>query len=247
MRKPFGPGLITAHRLLKNSISGHEYLLLSESFSERVDSGNFNSESWVKFNKGSSFYEDLGEIHYYFILLTGLKKNIERIEPTHIVSHDSQPITFDGVIEQSVDLVFEVISNLDYRMLWNKDIRELKYDKNKINRSGMRHVCVFSGSQVEIETIKKDSGDSKFIYGEKIHDAPIVKEITFYYTLDNLMDATKVNIEIYFNPPYFLGKVIMPFIKLNAKKIARNNFRLLKNFCENNSDLVGKLNSILVS
>ena len=247
VRKPFGPGLITAHRLLKNSISEHEYLLLSESFSEKVGSVDLISESWVKFNKGSSFYEDLGEIYYYSISLSGLKKNIDRVEPMHIIPHDSEPITFEGVIEQSFDIVFEVISNLEFRMLWNKDIRELKYDKNKINRAGMKHVCVFSGSRVEIETVRKDSGDNKLIYGEKINDAPIVKEITFYYILENLMDTTKVKIEIYLNPSSFLGKVLMPFAKINAKKIAANNFQLLKNFCENSSDLVGKLNSELGS
>jgi len=53
--------LITTHRLLKNSILEHEYLLLSESFSENVGSVDFSSEYWVEFNKGSSFYEDLGE------------------------------------------------------------------------------------------------------------------------------------------------------------------------------------------
>ena len=73
------------------------------------------------------------------------------MEPTHIVPHDSQPITFEGVLEQSADLVFEVISNLDFRMLWNKDIKELKYDKNKINRAGMKHVCVFSGTRFRLK------------------------------------------------------------------------------------------------
>ena len=68
----------------------------------------------------------------------------------------------------------------------------------------MKHVCVFSGSRVEIETVRKDSGDNKLIYGEKINDAPIVKEITFYYILENLMDTTKVKIEIYLNPSSFL-------------------------------------------
>jgi len=75
--------------------------------------------------------------------------------------------------------------------------------------------------------VKKGSGDSQLIYEEKIHGVPIVKEITFYYILENLMGTTKVKIEIYINPPSFLGKVLIPFAKLNAKKIAGYNFRLL--------------------
>ena len=108
----------------------------------------------------------------------------------------------------------------------------------------MKHVCVFSGSQAEIVTVKRDSGESKLIYGEKILDAPIIKELTFYYILENLLDTTKVKIEIYLHPTSFLEKVIMPIVKLNIKKFARNNFQLLKNFCENSSDLVGKFNNV---
>ncbi|MGD9327583.1 MAG: DUF2652 domain-containing protein, partial [Cyclobacteriaceae bacterium] len=66
IRKPFGPGLITAHRLLKNSIPGHEYLLFSNHFAKEIDSADFSSRSWVKFSKGVTEYKDLGKIQYDF-------------------------------------------------------------------------------------------------------------------------------------------------------------------------------------
>ncbi len=172
----------------------------------------------MEFIKGSTIYDDLGKINYHYILLKHLKKDINKVEPLQIVQTDSNPVKYENVIEKPADMVFEVISNLDPRLLWNKGIKELKYDKNKINRAGMKHVCVFTGSQVEIETIKKDSGDSKLIYGEKIHDAPIVKEITFYYILENLNESTKVKIEIHLNPASFLGKFLKPLARLNLKR-----------------------------
>jgi len=242
-RKPFGPGLITAHRLLKNSINEHEYFLLSEAFSGEISSLDFGAESWIKLSKGSTFYKDLGDISYHFILLKGLKKNVDQVEPIQLVPHDSNPVIYEGVIDQSADLVFEVISNLDFRMLWNKRIKELKYDRNKINRAGMKHVCVFSGSKVEIETVKKDSGDDKLIYGEKIHDAPLVRDITFFYLLENQNNETKVIIEIYFNPASFMGRVLLPIVKMNAKNIAGNNFNILKKFCENKSEMMNIFNN----
>jgi len=242
-RKPFGPGLIKAHRLLKNSIREHEYFLLSEAFSGEIDSLDSGSGSWVKFSKGSSVYKDLGKIQYHFILLKGLKNNVDEVEPIQLVSYDSNPVTFEDVIEQSAELVFEVISNLDFRMQWNKRINKLEYDKNKINRVGMKHVCVFSGSQVEIETVKKDSGHGNLIYGERIHDAPIVQDITFYYILEKQNDSTKVKIEIYFNPTFFIGKMLMPLVKMHTKKVAGNNFRVLKKFCENESEIMNMLNN----
>jgi len=243
-RKPFGRGLIKAHRLLKNSIGVHEYLLLSESFSGEIDSLDSGSESWVKFSKGSSVYEDLGEIHYHFILLKGLKNNVDEVEPIQLVPNDSNPVTYEGVIEQPADIVFEVISNLDYRLMWSKGIKELRYDRNKINRAGMKHVCVFSGSKVEIETVKIDSEDNQLIYGERIYDAPIIRDITFYYILEKQKDSTKLRIQVYFNPPFLLGKVLLPFVRMNAKKITKNSFSLLKKFCENESEMMNLLNNV---
>jgi len=237
IKKPFGPGLITAHRLLKNSIPEHEYLLFSDNFSNEINSLEIKAESWVKICNGSSVYGDLGKIKYNFIPLKELKENINQVEPIQIVPQDSNPVTIEGVIEQSTDIVFEVISNLDYRMLWSKGIKEIKYDRNKINRAGMKHVCVFSGSKVEIETLKSTSGENELIYGERIQDAPIVKDITLYYILENQNDATNVIIKIYFNPPSFFGKVFLPFMKMNVKKKSRNSFEILKDFCEKTTDI----------
>lgn len=243
VRKPFGPGLITAHRLLKNSIPGHEYLLFSNHFAKEIDSADFSSRSWVKFSKGVTEYKDLGKIQYDFILLNQLKENIDQIEPIQIVPHDSDPLTFEGVIEQSPDIVFEVISNLDYRLFWSKGIKELHYDRSKINRAGMKHVCVFSGSQVEIETLKSDSREGELIYGERINDAPVVRDIATYFILEKQNGSTLVKVKMYFNPPSFLGRLLLPLVKMNTKRIFKNNFKMLKEYCEKNTDIISLTNS----
>ncbi len=236
IRKPFGPGLITAHRLLKNSIPGHEYLLFSDHFAKEISSADFSSKSWVKFSKGDTQYKDLGKLNYDFVLLNELKKNIDQVEPIQIVPQDSDPLTFEGVIEQSSDIVFEVISNLDYRLFWSKGIKH--YDRNKINRAGMKHVCVFSGSKVEIETLKSDSREGELIYGERINDAPFVKDIATYFILEKRNGSTMVKVLMYFNPPHFLGRLLLPIVKMNAKKIFRNSFEMLKDYCENYTDTI---------
>jgi hypothetical protein len=238
IRKPFGPGLITAHRLLKNSIPEHEYLLFSDNFANEIKSSDFNSKSWVNFNNGVTEYKDLGKVNYHFILMNELKENIDQVEPIQIVPQDTDPLTFEGVIKQSADMVFEVISNLDYRLFWSNGIKELKYDRNKVNRAGMKHVCVFSGSQVEIETIKSNSREDELIYGERINDAPVVKDIATYFILKNQNGSTLVKVKIYFNPPNFLGRLLLPLIKMNTKRIFRNSFEMLKDYCEKDTEII---------
>lgn len=243
IRKPFGPGLIKAHRLLKNSIPEHEYLLFSDRFAKEISSSDFSSRSWVKFSVGVTEYKDLGKLNYDFILLNELKKNVDQVVPIQIIPQDSDPLTFKGVIEQSSDIVFEVISNLDYRLFWNKGIKELYYDRNKINRAGMKHVCVFSGSQVEIETLKSDNREGELIYGERINDAPLVKDIATYFILEKQNGSTVVKVRIYFNPPSFLGRLLLPIVKMNVKKVFRNSLKMLKDYCENNASTTNPSNN----
>jgi len=236
LKKPFGPGLIKAHRLLKNSIFEKEYVLFSDEFFKSIDAFKMKSETWIKFKEGISVYEKIGEIPYKYVLLKALRKNVHKVEPIQIIPYDSNPVIIEGTIQSSAKNVFEIISNLDYRQLWNKQIKELIYDKNRVNRSGTKHLCVFSGSKVEIETIKNNVGNNKLVYGERLNDAPIVKDISFYYTLESIENSTNVRIEIFIHPGSFIGKLLLPIVRANTKRISRKSFKSLKAFCELEAD-----------
>lgn len=236
-RKPFGPGIIKAHRLLKNSIQEKEYVLFSDAFFAYIEKKAFPPAAWVEFTEGISTYDELGDIPYKYISLNKLKEYVHEVEPIQVIPQDINPVIFEGIIEKPVKNVFEILSNLDYRLLWNSGIKELVYDKNRINRAGTKHICVFSGSKVEIETLKNEIGTGKLVYGERIIDAPIIKDISFYWILENADNFTKVRIEVYIHPNSIIEKILFPFIKLNIKSVSRKSFNSLKTYCESNPEL----------
>lgn len=71
--KLIGEDVIIAHRLLKNSIKDHEYLLITEKFLE-----NYNNEEagellhWAEVSKGQDHYDHLGTVKYRHISLESL-------------------------------------------------------------------------------------------------------------------------------------------------------------------------------
>lgn len=71
--KLIGEDVIIAHRLLKNSIKDHEYLLITEKFLS-----NYNSEEagqllhWAEVSKGEDHYDHLGTVKYRHISLESL-------------------------------------------------------------------------------------------------------------------------------------------------------------------------------
>jgi hypothetical protein len=78
--KIIGPDTVIAHRLMKNNIPGHEYLLMTEQYLEtQSDSkGPLKNFRWDKLRAGSCYYEHLGNIEYRFVSLTSLRHKIHQ-------------------------------------------------------------------------------------------------------------------------------------------------------------------------
>jgi hypothetical protein len=240
-KKPFGPGIIKAHKLLKNSITENEYILFSDAFFPEIDKQEVPPSAWIEFTDGMSNYEDLGEINYRYIPLERLKDHIPGGESFQVLPKDVNPVVFEGIIEKSIKVVFEVISNLDHRLDWNDGIKGLIYDKDRVNRAGTKHICIFSGSKVEIETLKNEAEENKLVYAERLIDAPVIKDITFYWILEDVGNSTKIRVEVFIKANSFIEKILLPFVRMNIKNTSRKSFNSLKRYCESNPK-IGDIN-----
>lgn len=71
--KLLGEDLIVAHRLLKNDIDADEYLLISNDLAKQYHKQRIRDEfNWSTLKEGSTKYEHLGELRYYYVPLTPL-------------------------------------------------------------------------------------------------------------------------------------------------------------------------------
>jgi hypothetical protein len=72
--KATGINMIVAHRLLKNDIGAHEYILITEPCCAAVGQDDANPNfQWVK---SSQAYDTIGNVAYEFATLTGYKAQI---------------------------------------------------------------------------------------------------------------------------------------------------------------------------
>lgn len=75
--KLFGEDVITAHKLLKNSIPHSEYLLMSEKFVKFYTPEKISSLiNWDVLNEGSDTYDHIGGVRYKYVSLEPLYKLI---------------------------------------------------------------------------------------------------------------------------------------------------------------------------
>jgi Protein of unknown function (DUF2652) len=78
--KPTGIDMIVAHRLLKNDISVHEYILITEPCSAAVGHEDANFE--LRWAKSSQAYDAIGNVGYEFATLANYKAQILRPPPS---------------------------------------------------------------------------------------------------------------------------------------------------------------------
>lgn len=216
-KKPYGSDVIKVHRLLKNEVPIDEYALFTENVYKQTDNKNTLSAAY-----------DFGQINYHYKTLEPLKHKLPEIKPipNNVPKHK---LYSDNVTVKipAADL-YEVISNFDYRLLWTEGIDQLEYEKNKVNRIGEKHKCLFNKNKdVVQQTITKPVNKSQLVYGESTNNVPFTKTFNNYFVLEEIKDGeTNLNIEVFadFKP---FGIWLKPLMKRSLKKVISRNITKL--------------------
>jgi len=217
-KKPYGSNVIKVHRLLKNDVPIDEYVI----FTENVVSMSEESE-----NRLTTEY-DFGNISFVYNPLRHLKERLPEIDP--IPEDIPKHKLFDEteIIKTPANDLYEVISNFDYRLLWTKGVDRMEYERNKVNRVGEKHKCLFNKNDDVIQTtVSKPAKANQLVYGESTNNIPFTKRMNSYFILEETNEGdTKLNIQVFadFKP---FGILIKPLMKRTLKKVISANIKEL--------------------
>ncbi len=212
--KPFGSDVVIAHRLLKNSIGSDEYILLTDSAYEKVK----KKPEELVFRQSYESYKDIGKIGIVYTNISGMKDRVPPLPEMAKSFKSRKPVVVEGSIENDPKTVYELISNFEFRELWNKRTQKLEYRKNRVNRSGEKHICVIDGKNIEFETVTDDFGNDTWVYGEVTKDIPILKAFTNYYILKKIGEKTLLRIEAHPKSIPVVGLILTPIFRKMIKR-----------------------------
>lgn len=235
-QKPYGPDVILAHRLLKNEVDNQEYLLLSQPLAPVKDGDwKFDEFPWLHFQKGLTYYENIGDVPYYYGLLSPLHNEVGAVDTVTNPGISPTSISSETYIDLPRDNVFEIIIDLEQRNRWNRRAKEIKFD-HPLNEIGAKHVCVFDNSSLEFETVTNDFGKDNLVYGEKVLTLPpFVEDITVYFIVSSSGSGSVVKLSAHYKMKGLFGWVMAPFFKRRVGKNNRQALHDLKEWCETNS------------
>jgi len=171
IHKPHGYEVVLIHKLLKNTVEDHEYLLWTNSYKSGGLENLAEFGDWIELREGYSDYDKLGRIEYKYVSLEALHSQFSEPEVDR-VERSQNPARKEVYIDREPHFVFQFLIRLDLRYSWNKGLKDLTYE-DQLNRIGSKHICVLDSGTLEIETVSDGNQTENFlVYGEKVLNPP---------------------------------------------------------------------------
>jgi hypothetical protein len=232
--KPHGSAVILLHRLLKNNLESHEYLLLTSTITQEKGALQADGDlEWARESKGSIHYEDMGEVEFNYFSLSPLHKHIPDL-PTRVpVSKTTNPVIREVFVDCPPHEVHRLLMDLQQRPKWNKRIKAVKVNSNPINRSGTTHACILDSGTFHFETLSTYSDRDTLVYGEKLLNMWIVRESASYYLLTWQGKGTKVRLEMHYLHWPLIGLMLDSYLRHNFERWAGEELASLEDICKN--------------
>jgi hypothetical protein len=188
--KLFGSDVIIVHRLLKNDIPDHEYILLTEGISGEHPQNN-TAENWVSWNKGSARY-DVGEVNYTYASFRPFYSQVpEPEEPRAKLYRSKSPLVYNIEINSPMEIVYDALIDLNQRMEWMSGLRTLKIKDESLNR--MNKICTSFECAMEHENCTFQTSGVEFSkHGARLSETSLEHPITFDYEVNQVDGKTKL-------------------------------------------------------
>ena len=144
--KATGVDMIVAHRLLKNDVDSHEYILMTEACGDAV--GHASDHPSLRWSKSSQAYDTIGTVKYDFATLSYYRKQISPPPaPARFVVEKGDD-NLEIVINAPLKAVYQTLINVDKRPEW---LGRCRHDRPRDDERAPRHA-----SQLRVPWIEAD-------------------------------------------------------------------------------------------
>jgi hypothetical protein len=160
--KQSGTEMIVAHRLLKNNIDNHEYLLVTEKLFERP--GDAPGSVEVEWAKASEEYASIGKVDFRFTLLSEARKGIP--DPPVPGSYKADDTSYTEIqINAGFMDVYMAMMYIPGRPEWLPGLQKVEQDKPGVY-IGSIHVCTFEDFEAVVSPMRMTISADGIIYAE---------------------------------------------------------------------------------
>ncbi|WP_019946341.1 DUF2652 domain-containing protein [Hymenobacter aerophilus] len=188
--KLMGHDVIVVHRLLKNTIPGAEYVLLSEGYTRTQPPAELaRAFAWTRLLPGSTHYEYLGHTPYHYAYLSPLRLLLST--PSQPGAPD-EPLPGRGgrlkvrrLLPASAERALRVVGALRLRHCWLAGATASHFDESKAGRLGTSYKVDVLNGQIDFQNVQvlRDD-DGRYTYVEKISHFRLFPNALLFFHLE---------------------------------------------------------------
>ncbi len=231
-QKLHGSDNILVHKLMKNSITNHEYLLLTSGFPAEDYPHEASPElEWARTLEGRTFYDEYGDVAYKYISLEPLR-NLVKNTPSPNLSFAGARSAIKRKIDAPVDDIYFYLTDLDMRVKWNPKIKEIANHDEALDKTGTTHTCLIDNSNLEFKVIGRKEISDEIVYGESIESFYLLKDIRRVFILRGHGDHTHIELRIDYQFKRPLLQFLSPLFNWMFQIQSGTELRYLKTFSE---------------
>ena len=208
--KASGLDMVIAHRLLKNSIGRHEYLLMSRGYLDKVADRDEGLD--LQWQSSQEEYPSIGVVRFDYAQLNPVKNDLPKatVLDTNVQIDGSAGIGVD--IEAGFRQVLAVVTDPGRHVDYVPGARRVEHD-SPLPTVGAKHTCVFDDFQVDLEQIRVQINDSGAEYFEFVRIAAMGTNVIAHYSLmDRGANRCRCEAHVYPEPGHTLPEPTHAFL-----------------------------------
>lgn len=195
--KLMGRDVIMVHRLLKNTIAGAEYVLLTEGYIQTQPPAELASAfAWTRLLPGSTHYEYLGHTPYHYAYLSPLRLLLSApsLPPGSTAAEEALPgrggrLKARRLLPVPADYALRMAGALRLRHCWLAGATASYFDVSKAGRLGTSYKVDVLNGQIDFQTVQilRDD-DGRYTYVEKISHFRLFPNALLFFHIEPVTD-----------------------------------------------------------
>ncbi|MES1220940.1 MAG: DUF2652 domain-containing protein [Bacteroidota bacterium] len=161
--KQSGPEMIVAHRLLKNSIENHEYLLITEKLLQQVPDSSEPVE--MEWSASAEEYASIGKVEYQFALLNDARKNVPEPPEPQNYYHTGNASHLDILIAANFRDIYMIVMNIPGRAAWWPGLQKVEQEIPGVFIGNIHH-CTFESYKADVSPLQMTFSSEGIMYAE---------------------------------------------------------------------------------
>ncbi len=233
--KLLGKDIILAHRLLKNSIPHHEYILITE---PTLAVAGKKGSLLPGFESGEESYDEQLHFRFWYKYLEELRLQVPEPKPREVVDIPSLEIQDSIEIQSDLSEVLSALTEPERRLNWVKNLQKIELKEHRINRVKTSHECLIGGNHVEItvEDLIQTETEIKLIERAKMK-FPALEFVVLYHISKTSEQQVLLGMGNHFQEEeskWYL-RLVFPVVRLMFKFQNRTNLKRLKEYLESDN------------